>query len=156
MSFSKTYAMTGWRIGYVVAEPSVLAGIGQVQETWLSCCSAPVQKAAHAALVGDQAVVGEMVAAYRSRRDRALDVAAELGLAVHPPSGAFYLMVGLGDPAVDGLAFARELVASRGVAVAPGETFGSETRGMVRVSLAAATDQIEAGLRRIAEELRAR
>jgi aspartate aminotransferase len=151
MSFSKTYAMTGWRVGYVTAAAGVLAGIGQIQETWLSCVSAPVQRGAQAALEGDQTVVGRMVAAYRERRARALAVAAEVGLTVHPPSGAFYLMVDIGDAAADGLGFARDLVTTHGVAVAPGETFGNESRGMVRLSLAASADDIETGLRRLAD-----
>lgn len=147
-SLSKTYAMTGWRIGYLCGPAPTVAAIAQIQETWLSCCSAPVQAAAEAALTGDQSVVAEMVAAYRRRRDHAVAVARGAGLAVHPPAGAFYLLVDVATS--DAAGFARDLVVRDGVAVAPGETFGSQTATMVRVSLAADEASIERGLRAIA------
>lgn len=148
-SLSKTYAMTGWRIGYLAGPREVVDPIARIQETWFSCCSAPVQKAAEAAFLGDQSPVDTMVAAYRRRREAALATAGELGLRVHPPDGAFYLMVELPGDERDGLAFARGLLERQGVAVAPGETFGTESRGMVRVSLAASEDDIVTGLRRL-------
>lgn len=151
-SLSKTYAMTGWRIGYLTGPAPLVGDIARLQEAWLSCCSAPVQKAAQAALTGDQTVVAEMVAAYRGRRDHALAVSDDADLVTYPPRGAFYLLVDLG-PGVDGEAFARRLLDEGGVAVAPGGTFGAESRQMVRVSLAADRQQIETGLRTLAAVL---
>lgn len=150
-SLSKTFAMTGWRVGYVTGPTDRIAQVARVQEMWLSCVSAPVQRAAEAALDGDQAPVARFVAAYRERRDRAMALAAEFSLDVHRPGGAFYLMVGVGRGApVDSMGFARRLLLERGVAVAPGSTFGAESQDMVRLSLAADTTAIEAGLRAIA------
>lgn len=153
-SMSKTYAMTGWRIGYLTGPAALTEHIARIQETWLSCTSAPVQKAAEAALIGDQSCVDRMVAAYRRRRSAALQAARDLALQVHPPDGAFYMMVDVGR-GTDGRDFARGLLHGRGVAVAPGETFGLESRGMVRLSLAASEDDIVKGLHRLQEHLHA-
>lgn len=152
-SLSKTYAMTGWRIGYLSASAGRLQDIARIQETWLSCCSAPVQHAAEAALRGDQRVVGQMVAAYRERRDAAMATAAECQLRVHRPAGAFYMMVDVTASGMDGTMFARHLLERAHVATAPGETFGSQSGGMVRVSLAASVDRITTGLQRLSKTL---
>lgn len=154
-SLSKTYAMTGWRIGYLAASEPTLRDIARIQETWLSCCSAPVQHAAEAALRGDQRPVDEMVAAYRARRDAAMATAEACGLRVHRPRGAFYLMVDVGASGSDGTSFARRLLERDRVATAPGETFGAQSAGMVRVSLAASTEHITTGLERLASRLTA-
>ncbi len=92
-SFSKTYAMTGWRIGYAVAPPSVAASLAKGQEPIISCVNAPTQYAALAAVTGPQDVVAQMRDAYRERRDAALSVLAGSPLHAFPPRGAFYLWV---------------------------------------------------------------
>ena len=156
-SLSKTYAMTGWRTGYVTGATDIIRDIAQVQETWLSCCSAPVQKAAEVALTGDQSHVELSVRAYRQRRDAAVAESVRLGLDVNRPSGAFYLMVDVsaakGPNPVAPSDFARGLLERRGVAVAPGATFGDESRGFVRISLASEVEVITRGLAGIANEL---
>lgn len=148
-SFSKTYAMTGWRVGYAVCPPEVAELLAKGQEALVSCVSTVSQKAAEAALIGPQKRVAAMREAYRARRDVALAVldAAEIGYV--RPSGAFYLMVEVGeeDPSE---AFARRLLAERQVAVTPGSAFGARGEGMVRVSLAASDGAIATGLERLA------
>ncbi len=146
-SFSKTYAMTGWRVGYLVL-PEWLAGpVGHVQETLVSCVGAVAQVAALAALTGPQHEVATMRDAYRSRRDLAVGILAAGGVPVTPPAGAFYAMIPLA-PGVDSRAAAIDLV-DRGVAFAPGTAFGSEARGLLRMSLASPDAAIERGLGRL-------
>ncbi|GAA3106747.1 aminotransferase [Streptosporangium carneum] len=150
-SFSKTYAMTGWRVGYVVAGRPLAERIARVQETAVSCVSTPAQHAALAALRGPQEPVEEMRAAYRARRDLALAVAQEVGLPALRPEGAFYLWLDVGGrPSAE---LAMDLLRTRGVAVAPGAAFGPGGEGAVRLSLAAAPEAIEEGLRRLAAHL---
>ncbi len=152
-SFSKTYAMTGLRVGYVSGPPEVLATMVKMQEALVACVNGPAQHGAVAALQGPQEFVSERRESYRRRRDRAIEVSDELGLPYQRPSGAFYLWLPLRLHGRSGVELAEELVRDAGVAVAPGETFGSEGEGAIRVSLAAAEDDIAAGLRRIVAHL---
>lgn len=150
-SFSKTYAMTGLRVGYVSGPTSIIRTLTTMQEALIACVNGPAQRAAVAALEGPQDFVADRAAVYRRRRDRAVAEAADVGLPHLTPSGAFYLWLPVGDVVGDdGVRFCTELVGSHGVAVAPGDTFGPGGRGAVRVSLAASEDDIVEGLRRLA------
>lgn len=151
-STSKSYAMTGWRAGYVVVpDPDVVEALGHVAEATVACPSTPGQIAAIAALTGPQDAVEAAVASYRERRDAACALLRARGVAHVEPQGAFYLMVDVREPGTD--AFALRLLAERHVAVAPGSTFGDRAAGMVRVSLAAPRDQLLEGLSRLADEV---
>jgi aspartate/methionine/tyrosine aminotransferase len=145
---SKTYAMTGWRVGYVTGSRDVVEVVGKVVENSVSCASAVSQKAAEAAIAGDQTPVDRMVAEYRKRRDLALAQLGAVGLWASVPRGAFYVLVGV--PAEDTVAFAMDLVDAEGVTVAPGAAFGPRGAGMVRLSLASHPDTIGEGIRRLA------
>lgn len=145
-SFSKTYAMTGLRVGYVSAPPSVATTVTKMQEALVACVNGPAQFAALAALEGPQDFVAERRDIYRRRRDLALVTAAELAIPTTRPDGAFYLWCSLGDGIGDTVEFCRAAVVQHGVAVAPGATFGPGGEGAVRVSLAAGDDDIVAGL----------
>ncbi len=90
-TFSKTYAMTGWRVGYVAAPARAIAQIAKLQEPLISCVNAPAQYAALAALAGPQDVIAEMVAAYRERRDEVCRRLSAARVPALPPSGAFYV-----------------------------------------------------------------
>jgi aspartate/methionine/tyrosine aminotransferase len=147
---SKTYAMTGWRIGYLAASPELAALAAKVQESLVSCATAVAQKAAEAALTGPQDCVAEMRAAYRLRRDVAVEALREHELLVTEPRGAFYIFADIGRATDDTYAFARALVTDHGVAVAPGGTFGPAGAGLVRLSLASSAHVIEEGIRRLA------
>lgn len=150
-SVSKAYAMTGWRIGFLIAPDRRFADlVAKVQEPVVACASAVAQKAAEAALLGDQSPVAEMVAAYRDRRDVAVELLAEHGLGLAPPRGAFYAMADISAATADTYAFARRAVAEHGVALAPGETFGAAGAGTVRLSLAAHRDVVAEGIGRLA------
>jgi aspartate aminotransferase/aminotransferase len=149
-SFSKTYAMTGWRIGYLAAAPHVVEAVVKVQEAMVACPSWAGQRAAEAALTGPQTVVEEMNEAYRQRRDLALDLLTEHGLATARPRGTFYALARFGSAAADTYAFARRLLEEERVAVAPGGTFGPAGGGLVRLSLASSPALISEGIARLA------
>ena len=152
-TFSKTYAMTGWRIGYVVTSPEMAAIIGKLQEPVVASASSLSQKGAEAALLGPQTVVGQMVDSYRERRDLAMELLDGEGIGYVRPRGAFYLMVDT-SPAGDSLQFARRLLLEEHVATVPGSAFGPGGEGMVRVSLASSIETLEVGLRALASCLR--
>ena len=153
-SLSKTHAMTGFRLGYVVTPPSLTPLVRRVQETTLSCVSTPTQWAGAAALSGPQDHVEAMRVDYRDRRDRCLAVlAGSDGLALAaPPAGAFYLWLAHTDlrPSTE---VATGLVLEHGVALAPGDAFGPAGAGHLRVSLATATDPLVEGLSRVVAAL---
>lgn len=152
--FSKGYAMTGWRIGYTVSPPRIAEVITKIQEPLISCTNAVAQKAAEAALRGPQDVVEAMRQAYRRRRDMALDILRREGLYRYTPQGAFYLLVDVRGAGEDSYAVARALLREEKVAVAPGEAFGAQGRGLVRVSLASSEEAIREGLTRLARFVR--
>jgi aspartate aminotransferase len=147
---SKTYAMTGWRIGWLVATPELAALVAKTQEAIVACPTAMGQVAAEAALTGPQGCVAEMREAYGRRRDVAVAGLAAGGLLISEPRGAFYILADVSRATQDTAAFARSLVVDHGVAVAPGATFGRGGAGTVRLSLASPADVIEEGVARLA------
>jgi aspartate aminotransferase len=150
-SVSKTYAMTGWRVGWIVAPPGLAALIAKLQEPIISSAVAPAQKAAEAALDGPQDCVAAMRDAYHARRDLAVELLTEHDLLAAHPHGAFYVLADVSRACGDAtFEFARRLVLDHGVAVGPGETFGPGASGLVRLSLAADAVTIEEGVRRLA------
>jgi aspartate/methionine/tyrosine aminotransferase len=152
-TFSKTYAMTGWRVGYAFAPGPTLAVMARMQEPFVSCVNAPAQHAALAALHGPQDVVTAMRDVYRRRADAAVDVLAASGVTVQRPDGAFYLWVDTSTDGRDSSQLARDLLAAERVAVAPGLAFGPAGRHRVRLSLASADDDLLEGCRRLARFL---
>ncbi|WJL96360.1 aminotransferase class I/II-fold pyridoxal phosphate-dependent enzyme [Microbacterium sp. ET2] len=145
-SFSKTYAMTGWRVGYALVPGWLADTVVRILELQSSCVSSVTQAAALAAITGPQKIVAEMRDAYRRRRDLAGGILAGAGIEIVRPHGAFYLMLPLpGD--IDARAAALELVA-HGVSFAPGTAFGRQVPHHLRVSLAAADATIREGLAR--------
>ncbi|MFQ5966496.1 MAG: pyridoxal phosphate-dependent aminotransferase [Acidimicrobiia bacterium] len=148
-SVSKSYAMTGWRLGYTTATPELANLIAKIQEAVTSCATAVSQKAAQAALDGDQTCVAEMRDSYRKRRDVAVDLLEEAGLLISVPKGSFFTMVNTQSTGLDGYTFCKRLLTDKQVAVAPGETFGAAGRGMVRVSLASDIDVLREGVSRL-------
>jgi aspartate aminotransferase len=150
-SFSKTYAMTGMRVGYLVAPERVATTAAKLQEPLISCVNAPAQYAALAALEGPQEFVAEMRDAYHERRDAAAAQLDRAGVGYLLPEGAFYLWVDVRDRCDgDVKAWSLELLRRRHVAVAPGTTFGEGGEGWVRVSLATETSELLEGLERLA------
>lgn len=152
-SFSKVYAMTGWRVGYAVAPVAMADVLRKLQEPLVSCPSTISQKAAEAALTGPREPYDRMLAAYRRRREVALDVAAAAGVRAVASDGTLYMLLDVSASGVDDLAFALKLLDSHSVSVAPGSVFGPAGRGWARISLAAEEEAIAEGVRRMAKAL---
>ncbi|GMQ85645.1 MAG: aspartate/prephenate aminotransferase [Acidimicrobiia bacterium] len=152
-SMSKSYAMTGWRVGYAVAPLEVAENMAKLAEAVTACVTGVAQKAAQAAVEGDQSCVAEMRDAYRRRRDLAAGLLESAGMLVFRPQGAFYIMVDVSAAQRGGYDLCRWLVTEHGVAAAPGETFGPNGVGLIRVSLSAADEDVRTGVERIVAAL---
>jgi aspartate aminotransferase len=150
-TFSKSYAMTGWRIGYVAGSTELIDTATKVLESNSSCVSTITQVAAEAALDGPQDCVGEMVAAYRHRRNVVLDILREAEMLVSEPKGAFYCMADISRSHLHAREFAFRLLRERGVSVAPGSAFGEVAGDAVRISLASSDTDLREGVGRLAE-----
>lgn len=152
-SVSKTYAMTGWRVGYAVAPSSIVGEMAKVQEPIISCVSSPAQFAALAAVSGPQDCVVTMRNAYRERRDAAVAEAQRRGLTFLQPEGAFYLWVSCESAGISSLDFSLDAITSHHTAMAPGSAFGANGEGWIRISLANSVNHVLAGVTAIADQL---
>jgi aspartate aminotransferase/aminotransferase len=143
--FSKSFAMTGWRLGYAIAAESLAAQIIKLQEPLVSCASSIAQKAAEAGLRGPGRVTADMRDAYAERRQLLIQALAHEGLLAAVPNGAFYALIDLTGhpPTADSAQLARDLLAREQVATAPGSTFGRQSEGLVRVSISVDPRQLE-------------
>jgi aspartate/methionine/tyrosine aminotransferase len=150
-SFSKVYAMTGWRVGYAVARGDLPQHLRSTQEPLVSCPSTISQKAAEAALTGPREPIRAMRDTYARRLELAVDAAGRSGLKAYPSEGTIYMLLDVGAYGCDGgLDFALDLLREARVSIAPGSVFGPGGLGTVRVSLAAADHVIIEGIERIA------
>lgn len=145
---SKAYAMTGWRIGFLAGPAEVVEAAGRLQDHSTSNPSSISQRAALAALTGDQGPVRQMVEAFQERRDR---MAARLSkipkISFVKPEGAFYCFVDISATGLDSGLFAERLLKEALVAVIPGAGFGWDSH--VRLSFAAGLQEMEEGLERL-------
>ncbi len=153
-SFSKTYAMTGWRLGYLTGPEQAITSLTQVAMGIWSSVSEPLQYAGLRALNGPQEVVAQMRQHYRRRRDLAEQFLDQAGIPHSHPDGAFYLLVRMDTSDLSSRAFALRFLNECGVAVAPGSAFGAMSEGWVRISLAAPESDLMDGLRRLKDFLR--
>ncbi|MFP4175070.1 MAG: aminotransferase class I/II-fold pyridoxal phosphate-dependent enzyme, partial [Halobacteriales archaeon] len=147
--FSKSYAMTGWRLGYFVAPEHVREQASKVHSHSVSCATSFAQRGGVAAIDGPQEPVEEMVDAFESRRDTLVDALADAGVEIPPPEGAFYAFVPL--DAEDDAALCEEILQEEHVATTPGSAFG--VPGYMRVSYAASEERIKEGVERFAPYL---
>ncbi|HLZ24866.1 MAG TPA: aminotransferase class I/II-fold pyridoxal phosphate-dependent enzyme [Ktedonobacterales bacterium] len=145
---SKAYAMTGWRVGWVAAPPALAPLLALATAAQVNNLPLFVQRAADAALRGPQDCVREMAAAYRSRRDLAMQLLRRHGIDEYEPHGAFYLLIRISQETTpcDSVAFAEALIRERAIAVSPGAAFGPGTAAYVRVSLASDPAALRAGI----------
>ena len=137
--FSKTYAMTGWRLGYAVANEEIIKSMNKIQSHSVSHPTSFVQYAGVIALKSDQSFIKKMVEEFRARRDILVKGLDELGLEYAPPMGAFYVFVNVG---MDGLKFCEEMLKREFVALTPGEAFGKAYKEWVRISYATSRENI--------------
>jgi aspartate aminotransferase len=155
-SFSKTYAMTGWRLGFNMAPPHLMTAMHKMNAVAGRAAAAFVQRAGIAALEGGDEAIVEMTKEYRERRDHMLERLAELpGVRFTRPDGGFYVFVDVRQYATDTRAFARLLLERGKVVLTPGEYYGPAGAGHLRFSFAASRDAIDRGLDGVAIALEA-
>jgi aspartate aminotransferase len=156
-SLSKTYAMTGWRIGFALAPTPIIGAMMKLQSHSTSNPTSIAQKAALEAMRGPQDSVGTMLAEYRKRRDFVVERLQQIpGVTIAMPKGAFYAYPNIGIAFGSGrvknsMEFSTELLAKAHVAVVPGEAFG--TNDHVRISYATSMEELGRGLDRIHQSI---
>jgi aspartate aminotransferase len=152
-SLSKTYAMTGWRIGFALAPAAIIGAMNKLQSHSTSNPTSIAQKAAVEAMRGSQDSIPVMLAEYRRRRDFVIDRLRKIpGVSIVTPKGAFYAYPNIsvafrGGRIKNSLEFANELLAKAQVAVVPGEAFGTDDH--IRISYATSMAELERGLDRL-------
>lgn len=144
-SFSKPWAMTGWRMGWVAAHGEVATAIAKTHQFLVSCSPAFVQRAGVVALACDVAPLRD---AWHRRRDRVVAACGEMGLPLVPPQGAFYAFPQVSDLGMSSEVFCERAIREAGVALVPGTCFGAE--GYVRISYACDDVTLGTGLERLA------
>jgi aspartate aminotransferase len=149
-SCSKTYAMTGWRVGWLLGPEDVVGAATMFRESTTACTPSVSQHAAVAALTGPTDEVDAMRTAFAERRDYVVDRIAGIdGLACPTPEGAFYAFLDASALGADSVAMAKDLLYDYGVVTAPGDGFGAPD-GYIRLSFANSLDRLEEGLDRLA------
>ena len=149
-TMSKSYAMTGWRVGYAVAPPWLIDQMEKLMEHMVSGVPAMTQRAALAAITGPQDCVAEMREAYARRREvvhRGLNRIP--GISCLKPQSTFYAFPNIKELGLSSWELAKYLVKEHRVALVPGSIFGPGGEGYLRLSFAAGTDQLKEGLARI-------
>jgi aminotransferase len=151
-SFSKTYAMTGWRLGYAIAPKDIASQMAKLNLFLNSCPSSISQEAGLAALTGPQDEVKKMLEEYARRRRIIVDGLKDIrGFRINPPMGAFYAFPNIRELNYPSWDFCMLLLKEGRVATVPGAAFGSRGEGYIRVSYANSIENIKEALRRIEE-----
>jgi LL-diaminopimelate aminotransferase len=147
-SFSKSYNMTGWRIGMAVGNPTLIDALMRVKSNIDSGIPQAIQQMAIAAAEGPQDAIDEHNSAYQRRRDRIVEVLRSLGLRVQVPKASLYVWARVpdGSTSVD---YTTRLLDELGVVVTPGNGYGEQGEGFIRLSLTIPDDRMEEGLRRL-------
>ena len=152
--FSKTYAMTGWRLGYSLAPEEITENFVLLQTNSTSCTCAFTQIAGIEALSGPQDAVDSMVKAFRERRDAIVDGLNRIqGISCRKPKGAFYVLANVKETGMSSKEFSDYLLYNAHVASLPGEDFGSEGEGYLRFSYANSVENIKKALENIESAL---
>jgi len=155
-SLSKTYAMTGWRVGYCAAPPEIISAMYLVLQQSSRGPATFVQDAAAAALEGPQDCVAEMAAEYARRRTQVLDALAGIpSVNMLVPEGGFFAMADARDLQRPSNDIRRDLLVDHGVVVMHGGAYGASGEGTLRISFASGGDNLQQGLERLAKGLRA-
>jgi LL-diaminopimelate aminotransferase len=144
-SLSKTYNMTGWRIGMACGNAGVLAGLGRVKTNVDSGAFDAIQRAAITALTGPQDCVADACAVYQERRDVLVGGLSDLGFEVASPRATFYVWMKVGDS----MQFAARMLDEAGIVVTPGVGFGTYGEGYVRFAITRSVERIEEALERM-------
>lgn len=148
--FSKLFAMTGWRLGYVIAPREHIRAMQKIQQNLFICATSFVQEGGIAALRHCQPQVDTMVATYSERRHYVLKRLEEMGVGTRvQPTGAFYALANVAEYTADSFSFAFDILEKAHVAVTPGIDFGPHCEGYIRVSYANSLANLEEGLNRL-------
>jgi aminotransferase len=147
--FSKAYAMTGWRVGYVAAPAAILEGIVKVHQYGIMSAPTMAQDAALVAVLEGEPEVERMVAEYDRRRRLLVDGLNAIGLETFEPRGAFYAFPRISSTGLSADEFTERLLTEEHVAVVPGDAFGPSGAGHVRMCYATSYERIEEALSRI-------
>jgi len=147
--FSKSYAMTGWRIGYVAGHADLISGMTKIHQYTMLCAPIMGQIAAIEALRSASEAKADMVTAYDRRRRLMVHGFRQMGLDCFEPLGAFYVFPDISKTNLSSLEFAEELLKEENVAVVPGTAFGPSGEGHIRCSYAYSIEQLQEALRRI-------
>jgi aminotransferase len=147
--FSKTYAMTGWRIGYACARPEIISAMTKIHQYTIMCVSITSQMAACEALIGARRVVEEMKREYKRRREFVTERLNAMSLECIKPQGAFYAFASIGGTGLSSMDFCEALLKAQKVAVVPGNAFGRSGEGYIRISYASSMDNLKEALNRI-------
>lgn len=148
--FSKSFAMTGWRLGTVVAPEPLAEKMMLTLQTTSSCVPPFIQRAGLAALNGEQHQINSMMSTYKHRRNVLVDGLNSIeGIRCHVPGGAFYAFANVSSFGLSSNEFAERLLTEAGVAVVPGHHFGASGEGFVRMAYATSEDRIMEGLTRL-------
>ncbi len=149
-SFSKSYAMTGWRVGYVMSDAKIIKYCNKLHELEASCTNVPAQWGAVEALTGDQGVVDFMLGEYTRRRRMIVDgLNAIKGISCVAPKGTFYAFANMKGSNMSSDEFCNRLIDEAGLVVIPGDAFGEYGEGYVRMSFAVSDETIIEGLNRL-------
>ena len=152
--FSKSYAMTGWRVGYAYGPKDIIAAMTKVHQYTIMCVSITAQMAACEALHAGRKFVDEMKREYKRRRELICDGLNSLGLECIKPDGAFYVFASIKKTGLSSMGFATRLLKEQKVAVVPGTAFGKEFDGYIRISYASGYENIKEALSRIGNLLK--
>lgn len=147
-SLSKTYNMTGWRIGFAVGNKEVLAGLGKVKSNLDSGCFEAVQEAGITALSLDDSMTDGLRKTYQDRRDTLIPGLKNLGLAVDPPPAAFYVWVTV-PKGYTSTSFTAHLLEKAGIVTTPGNGFGAPGEGYIRMTLCTSKERLAEAVERI-------
>lgn len=150
--FSKAYAMTGWRVGYVAAEASLILPILKIHQYNTTCLPIFIQKGLAETMNSESCnmQIDAMVERFRNRREILLNKLRQSPrLSIPEPGGAFYVFVNVSKTGMNGEQFAQQLLQEQGVAVVPGGGFGSDFKNYVRISYATADENVAEGAARI-------
>ena len=147
--FSKTYAMTGWRLGWLICPPELATVATGLQEPLTSCASTIAQKAGEVALSGPADCIARFRDTYQRRRDILVDIFGNTGMLPMAPAGAFYALLDISRTGLKSLDFAKRLLLEHNVACVPGITFGPSCDRFVRVAFTIGDDPLREGLQRL-------
>lgn len=151
--FSKSYAMTGFRIGWVNGPKEIVSAMTKIHQYTMLCASITGQMAACEALKNGFKDVQEMKKEYKRRRRYIVEALNEIGLSCHMPEGAFYVFPSIKSTGEKSMDFAQNLLKKKKVALVPGVAFGSSCEGYVRISYASSYENLKEAVKRIKEYL---